>query len=73
MLKKLLEMVEQTEKHEMDCEEVFDMLDVYAEATVRGDEISEMLSIVKNHLGICHCCSEEYEALMRILESPEHS
>ncbi|MCK5054974.1 MAG: hypothetical protein KAR65_11875 [Anaerolineales bacterium] len=71
MLKKLLEMVEQTEKQEMDCEEVFDMMDVYAEAKVRGDDVSDVLSIVKKHLSICRCCSEEYEALMRILESPE--
>ncbi|MGB2896724.1 MAG: hypothetical protein WBB65_11250 [Anaerolineales bacterium] len=71
MLKKLLEMVEQTEKQEMDCEEIFDVLDVYAEAMVRGDDVSDVLSIVKKHLSICRCCCEEYEALMRILESPE--
>lgn len=71
MLKKLLEMVEKTEKQEMDCEEVFNVLDVYAEAMVRGEDISEMLLIVKNHLDICRCCSEEYEALKCILETPD--
>jgi len=71
MLKKLLEMVEKTEAQEMDCEEVFNVLDVYAEATARGEDISEILSMVKTHLDVCHCCSEEYEALARILESPD--
>ena len=69
MLKKLLEMIEKTETQEMDCDAVFDILDIYAEAVVRGEEINEMLSVVRRHLNICHCCSEEYEALMRILET----
>lgn len=71
MLKRLLEMVEKTEKQEMDCDEVFKVLDIYTEAMVRGDDITEMLSIVKNHLEICRCCSEEYEALKRVLESTD--
>jgi hypothetical protein len=71
MLKKLLEMVEKTEAQEMDCEEVFEVLDIYAEAMVRGEDTSEMLPKVKHHIEMCRDCFEEYEALMRILESPD--
>ena len=69
MIRKLFEMVQMTETQEMDCEEVFDVLDIYAEAVVRGEDTSEMVSLVKKHLHICSCCTDEYEALMRILET----
>ncbi len=71
MLKKLLGMVEKTHEQEMDCEEVFEVLDIYAEAMVRGEDTSAMLPKVKNHIEMCSDCFEEYEALVRILESPE--
>ncbi len=71
MLKKLLGMVEKTHEQEMDCEEVFEVLDIYAEAMVRGEDTSAMLPKVKHHLEMCRDCFEEYEALVRILESPD--
>jgi hypothetical protein len=71
MLKKLLGMVEKTDEQEMDCAEVFEVLDIYAEAVVRGEDTSEMLSKVKHHIEMCRDCFEEYEALVRVLESPD--
>jgi len=71
MLKKLLGMVEKTNEQEMDCAEVFEALDIYAEAMVRGEDTSEMLPKVKHHIEMCRDCFEEYEALVRILESPD--
>jgi hypothetical protein len=71
MLAKLLEAVEKTHEQELDCEEVFELLDIYAEAMVRGEDTSAMLLQVKHHLEMCRGCFEEYEALMRILESPD--
>jgi hypothetical protein len=70
MLKKLLGMVEKTNVQELDCEEVFELLDIYAEAVVRGEDMSEILPKVKHHIEMCRDCFEEYEALVRILESP---
>jgi len=55
----------------MDCAEVFEVLDIYAEAMVRGEDTSEMLPKVKHHIEMCRDCFEEYEALVRILESPD--
>jgi hypothetical protein len=71
MLATLLEAVEKTHEQELDCEEVFELLDIYAEAMVRGEDTSAMLPQVKHHLEMCRGCFEEYEALMRILESPD--
>lgn len=71
MLKKLLGMVEKTNEQELDCAEVFEVLDIYAEAVVRGEDTSAMLPKVKHHIEMCRDCFEEYEALVRILESPD--
>ena len=71
MLKKLLGMVEKTNEQELDCAEVFEVLDIYAEAMVRGEDTSAMLPKVKHHIEMCRDCFEEYEALVRILESPD--
>jgi hypothetical protein len=71
MLKKLFGMVEKTHEQEMDCAEVFEVLDIYAEAMGRGEDTSEMLPKVKHHIEMCRDCFEEYEALVRILESPD--
>jgi hypothetical protein len=69
VLRGFLEKVARTDDVELDCEQVFAVVDVYAEAVARGDEISEFLPLVKHHLEMCRDCQEEYEALMRILES----
>jgi hypothetical protein len=68
MLKQLMKMISNTREEEIDCEEVYDVIDVYAEAVARGEDASEMLPLVKHHLEMCAPCLEEYEALKRILE-----
>ncbi len=67
-IKKLLDSLEKTREDEANCGEVFDHLDVYAEFVARGEDPSELLPLVKQHLEICNCCHQELEALVRILE-----
>ena len=68
MLKQLMKMISNTREEEIDCEEVYNVVDVYAEAVARGEDPAEILPLVKHHLEMCAPCLEEYEALMRILE-----
>jgi len=68
-LKRFLKKVACTEEHELDCEQVFQVIDVYAEAVARGEDGRELLPLVKHHLSMCRDCLEEFEALMRILEA----
>jgi uncharacterized protein (UPF0335 family) len=68
MLRKLMKMVSKTEAVEIDCGEVHNVVDVYAEAVARGEDPSIILPLVKHHLEMCEACLEEYEALLRILE-----
>jgi hypothetical protein len=66
---KLLEMVEDTDEVEIACDEVFELLDQYVELEARGEDVAQLLPLVKRHLEKCHDCHEEYEALVRIFEA----
>lgn len=68
MLKGLLHKIIHTQEDEMDCQQVYEVLDVYAEMSARGEDVSAALPMVKHHLEMCKDCEEEFEALMRILE-----
>jgi hypothetical protein len=67
-MQRLLETLASTQEHEIDCGEVHLVIDVYAEASARGEDPAQLLPMVKHHLEMCDCCEEEYEALLRILE-----
>jgi hypothetical protein len=71
MLKGLLQALAHTHKDELDCQQVYEVMDVYAEMSARGEDVSEALPLVKHHLEMCKDCMEEYEALMRVLEAAE--
>ncbi|MDF1500284.1 MAG: hypothetical protein P1P76_07445 [Anaerolineales bacterium] len=68
MLKGLLQKIIHTHEDELDCQQVYEVLDVYAEMSARGEDVSAALPMVKHHLEMCKDCEEEFEALMRVLE-----
>jgi len=65
---KMLRMIENTQEKELSCDEVFELLDIYAEMAERGEDVGEFFPLVEHHLEMCPDCREEYEAVMRILE-----
>jgi len=67
-LQKMLQMLDQTQEEEYSCDEVYQLLDQYAEAVERGEDVAQMMPLVKHHLDMCRDCHEEYEALLDILE-----
>lgn len=69
MMGKLLRMVHNTDEIELGSDDVFDLMDVYAEAEARGEDVATLLPLVKRHLDKCRDCHEEYEALLRIIEA----
>ncbi len=66
---KLVQMVEQTQEQEYSCEEAYEFLDQFAELVVRGEDASQLMPLVDHHLKMCPDCREEYEALLKIMES----
>jgi len=66
-LNSLIQMVIHTEDEELSCDEVFELLDQYAELNIEGQEAAGLLPLVKEHLERCKDCREEYEALLRVI------
>jgi hypothetical protein len=69
IMKRMLMNIVRTREKELDCGEVYQVLDEFAEAVTRGEDLTELLPMVKHHLELCRDCGEEFEALLRILEA----
>ena len=69
MLRKLMDMLAHTQEREMDCGEVFALLDIYAEAVHQGKDVSQLYPLVVHHLELCPDCLEEYQALLEIVQT----
>lgn len=67
-LKSLLEQISNTKDVELPCDDVFKLMDEFADAVARGEDTTELMPLVQHHLDICRDCLEEYEALLKILE-----
>ena len=69
MLRRLKRLgIEKTDPEELTCDEVFALVDEYAEASQRGEDVASLKPLIRHHLDLCHECDEEYHALLRILE-----
>jgi hypothetical protein len=70
-VKGLLSQLKVTREDELPCDDMFKLLDIYAEAKAKGEDPSAYLPTVKHHLEMCRDCLEEYEALMAILDNQD--
>ncbi len=52
---------------ELGCDEVFELIDQYAELVQRGEKPENIILLVEKHLAMCPECADEYEALKRVL------
>jgi len=68
-LRKLIEMIARTQERELDCGELFAVIDQYTETMVAGEDVEEQFALVVQHLAMCSDCLEEYEALLSVLQT----
>ena len=68
-LTKLLRFIGYTQDTEVSCDDVERILDEFSELVQRGEDVKEMMPLVKNHVDLCPECREEFEALIRILQN----
>ncbi len=68
LLVRLLRSLEHTYDEEISCDEVFALVDEYAEAEQRGEDVAHFKPLLRQHLEMCRECEEEYQALLRVLE-----
>jgi hypothetical protein len=64
----LLHSLAMTEEHEIACDEVYAVLDQFAEAVNRGENVLIFMPLVRHHLDMCPDCREEYESLLAMLQ-----
>jgi hypothetical protein len=69
IIRRLMRQIRGTQGGELGCEEVYALLDQFAEAAAAGRDPGELLPLVAQHLELCPDCREEYEALMRVLQA----
>lgn len=69
VLKAMLYKIARTQEIELTCGEVFDLLDQYTEMVANGEDVAEIMPLVKQHLEMCPDCYEEFEALLRVLQN----
>jgi hypothetical protein len=69
VLKAMLRKIEQTQEIELTCGETFDLLDQYSEMVVNGEDVTQLMPLVKQHLELCPDCREEFEALLKVLQN----
>lgn len=65
----LMELLEQTKEGEYSCAETFDLLDEYVEIVAANEQDAiDIMPYVRRHLDHCKGCTEQYEALMQVLQ-----
>jgi len=58
-----------TREKELSCDEVYALLDQFAEAIARGELVNGILIPVEQHLKVCPDCREEYETLLAMIKA----
>ncbi len=62
-LQEWVEQIALTEAEEISCSECLDQVDVFVDAELAGAPLTPPLVQLKQHLGQCKVCREEYEML----------
>jgi hypothetical protein len=53
--------------HDIGCEQCFELLDVYVEAELAGEDAEHRVPGMRTHLEGCPACAEEHESLRKLL------
>ena len=67
----LIHRLQKTHEEELSCDEVFALVDEYAEASQRGEDVASLKPLIRHHLDMCRECDEEYHALLQVLEGTQ--
>jgi hypothetical protein len=69
----LMRLIEHTKEGKYSCDETLDLLDEYVELAANKQDVAAIMPLVKNHISDCPDCTERYEALIQILQSPQET
>jgi hypothetical protein len=66
---KFLKILETARAEEMSCDDLYARLDQFVEREVRSKDAEKIMPLIREHLNLCSCCCDEYEALLAVLEN----
>lgn len=69
MMQKMLSMLSNTQDVELTCDDVFAVLDQFVELAAQGEDVSQLMPLVKHHLDMCADCRDEYKVLENIIQN----
>jgi hypothetical protein len=69
----LLQHIVSTRAEELDCDQVYDVVDVFVERIADGEDVVNLFPLVLHHLELCSDCREECEALLHAMSSTTQS
>jgi hypothetical protein len=69
VMQRMVTQLARTRAQELSCDEVYELLDVFAEHVRRGEDAAALLPLVHHHLEMCPDCREELTALLRSIEA----
>ena len=61
--------LESTEEVEFDCDQVYQLVDQFAEAVRQGQNGAPWMPLIRAHLEKCSDCRPEFEALLAVLQA----
>ena len=69
MMQKMIMGLAHTQAQELSCDEVYALLDVFADKVSRGEDAASLMPLVQHHLEMCPDCREEFEALVKSMQA----
>lgn len=67
----MIQKIGNTQEIEYSCDDVLRLLDQFAEAFLRGEDVWQLMPLVYQHLEMCPDCREEYESLLKVLKAAQ--
>jgi hypothetical protein len=64
----ILTMIKNSCAEELDCQSVFEHMEVYADFILKRGDAPEMVHLIEQHLAICGDCAEEFSLLLKALK-----
>ena len=69
-IQKLIQLIAETQDHELDCDEFTHFLAVWGEKVIGGEAVSSANSAIRQHLDICAECRAEFQMMLDVLKEP---
>lgn len=62
-------MLAATQPEELSCDQVFKLLDEFAETVLAGKAAIGLMAMIEQHLQVCPDCRQEYETLLAMIKT----